>query len=238
MTLRGWLVSWRRLHLLRGAPWQGDQDPLLKAIRVGTSRRLPLAPPKRRIRAGLLSRLLKECIKADYFVTGAAFCLAYVFALRVPSELLAQGRRSQFKVFADRICYTGLKRKGRTQLSELVRSCTCRTSPLLCPHPWLACAQKGSSGDQLFKLSGAKFQARLQHFLALAGVPAGQLAGYTSHAFRRGVGVDVLQQHGLQAMLACGEWRSPQSAAPYATLDEIDRFVLGSMVAEASGDES
>ena len=103
MTLRGWLAAWRRLRVLRGVKWEGDGDSLLRAVRAGTSRRLPLGPPKRRVRISLLMRLLKAAIQQKEFLVGAACCLAYVFALRVPSELLAQGRRGQLKVFPDRV---------------------------------------------------------------------------------------------------------------------------------------
>ena len=50
--------------------------------------------------------------------------------------------------------------------------------------------------------------------------------------------VDVLEKHGLQAMLACGQWQSPRSAAHYASFDEMDRYVLGAMAADASDDDS
>ena len=47
-----------------------------------------------------------------------------------------------------------------------------------------------------------------------------------------------MERHGLQAMLSCGQWRSPQNASYYASIDEMDRFVLGSMVADASEDDA
>ena len=173
MTLRGWLASWRRLHMLRGFEWAGDKDPLLRAIRSGTARRLPLQPPKRRVRLPLLQALLKEAIRTEEFWLGAAFCLAYVFALRVPSELLGQGHRSQFVSYADRVCLVRLKRKGQRQLTELVRSCTCSTNRLVCPHLWLDYVKKEMTGDRLFAMTTAFFHTRLWALLAAVWGPQG-----------------------------------------------------------------
>ena len=237
MTLRGWLASWRRLHILRGERWEGDADLLLRAIRTGTSRRLPLGAPKRRVRMPLLSALLKASARTRDFQMGAACCLAYVFALRVPSELLGQGLRGQFVVYPDKICLVGLRRKGRQQLTELVRSCTCRSNPLACPHPWVEFALNSTRADRLFAMSSVEFHSRFRALLAAAGVPADLCVQYTSHAFRRGVAADVLERHGLQAMLAVGQWQSPRSASHYASWDEMDRHAVGTLVAEASDDD-
>ena len=211
---------------------------MLRAIRAGTSRRLPDGPPKRRVRKQLLQKLLKAAIKEDRLWMGAALCLAYVFALRVPSELLGQGRNEQFKVYSDRVCLVSLKRKGRVGLSELVRSCTCRTNPLMCPHPWLAYASRRTPEGKLFDMSPATFHAEFRDLLRKVGVPASEAEQYTSHALRRGVAVDILEQHGLQAMLAYGDWKSVTSASHYASLDEMDRFVVGAMAADASDDDN
>ena len=43
---------------------------------------------------------------------------------------------------------------------------------------------------------------------------------FTSHCFRRGAAVDILESHGLSAMLRFGQWSSPQAATPYASADE------------------
>ena len=68
------------------------------------------------------------------------------------------------------------------------------------------------------------------------GVP--QADRYTSHCFRRGAGVDVLEAHGLQAMLSFGQWSSPQSAEPYASSDEQSARALGHAIAVCSDEES
>ena len=38
--------------------------------------------------------------------------------------------------------------------------------------------------------------------------------------FRRGSGVDILESHGVAAMVAHGEWADPRAARPYASADE------------------
>ena len=60
---------------------------------------------------------------------------------------------------------------------------------------------------------------------------------YTSHCFRRGAAVDILEAQGLQAMLSFGQWRSPVSAAPYASFDEQCAQALGAAVVDVSDDE-
>ena len=185
----------------------------------------------------LLTALLEAAVRTEDYLMGSACCLAYIFALRVPSELLAQGRRNQLRVFPDRICIIDLKRKGRVQLSELVRSCTCRARPLTCPHLWVDYALNATSAARLFPITSAQFHLRFQVLLRAAGVPPDVCPQYTSHAFRRGVGVDILERQGLPAMLAYGQWQTPRSAASYATWDEMDRQAIGTLTADASDED-
>ena len=169
---------------------------------------------------------------------GAAVCLAYVFALRVPSELLGQGHRSQFVCHADRICIARLRRKGQRQLTELVRSCTCSTNRLVCPHLWLDYVKQKVSGDRLFAMPSAFFHSQLWNLLAAVGIPKEVCPEYTSHAFRRGVAVDILERQGLSAMLQYGQWQSVRSVSRYASWDEMDRQMVGTLTAEASDEDN
>ncbi len=50
----------------------------------------------------------------------------------------------------------------------------------------------------------------------------GKLEDWTSHVFRRGSAVDILQAKGISAMLEHGGWAVENSAWSYASLDEID----------------
>ena len=208
-TLKGWLAAWKRLHLQRGEQWAGDGDSELSAIRLGTFKSLPLAQPKKRIQKQLLRRMLHAAIKMDEFWIGAGCCLAYVFGLRVPSELLGQGRRDQFRIEPHCVRLVDLKRKGRADLSRLVRNCTCSLDAILCPHPWLAFALQRSEEARLFDMSPSAFHEGLRSLLVVAGVSSEEAALFTSHSFRCGSAADILHAHGLQAMLGHGERASP-----------------------------
>ena len=146
-TLKGWLASWRHLHLQRGNSWQGDADPMLKPMRTGTLKALPDAPPKRRIRRPLLRKLLKAGIKRDLILEGGIMCLAYVFALRIPSELLSQGRWEQFKTDQSSISIIPLKRKLKRSLTEDGREFLGKPGTT----PQLGRTSPGGSGLRLLK---------------------------------------------------------------------------------------
>ena len=120
-TLKGWLAAWRRLHLQQGLAWAGDGDSVLAATRLGTARSLPTPPAKKRIRRPLLRKLLQAAVKAGELEMGSAFCLSYVFGLRVPSELLRQGFRCQWSWDAKTIRVSGLKRKGKSGCAHAPR---------------------------------------------------------------------------------------------------------------------
>ena len=237
-TLRGWLAAWRRLHLQRGSPWEGDSDAVLKAIRIGTLRAAPAGPPNRRVRRQLLRKLLHAAIRSERYWIGAMLNIGYIFALRMPSELLRQGKRPQFQMGSKTIRIINLKRKQKRSLCELARWCTCQTDPVLCPHPWLAYAFKRTTSEALFDVSPTRFRMEFHALLKEVGVPETDIPGYTSHSLRRGAAVDILEQHGLQAMLAHGDWASPQAASHYATFDEMDRHALGRLAADLSEDDT
>ena len=73
---------------------------------------------------------------------------------------------------------------------------------------------------------------RLRPLIQESGVPESELHLWTSHAFRRGSGVDVLESQGVAAMVAHGEWSDPRAAQPYASLEE-QRAVSLAAAAEA-----
>ena len=51
---------------------------------------------------------------------------------------------------------------------------------------------------------------------------SGYILDWTSHVFRRGSAVDMLQSKGVAPMMQHGEWGSEAAAHPYASLDEVD----------------
>ena len=147
-TLRGWLAAWRYVHIVAGATWLGDGDLFLRAVRLGLLRHVGPPPMRMRMQAPRLIKVLRYCINNDLTLVGAAAALAYIFALRVPSELLRQAGVTLFTT-ADsrRIQYGPIRRKGQPRLTTLTRWCTCDWCPLLCAHPWVAYLRETTSGD-------------------------------------------------------------------------------------------
>ena len=50
-TLRGWLAAWKLAHTLVGEPWAGDLDPRMRLLKMGLTRLMPPALPRKRARA-------------------------------------------------------------------------------------------------------------------------------------------------------------------------------------------
>jgi hypothetical protein len=71
----------------------------------------------------------------------------------------------------------------------------------------------------------------------LKGLNISDAACFTSHCFRRGAGIDVLEAHGLSAMLDHGQWSSPRAAEPYASADEQTAQAMGTCLVDNSDDE-
>ena len=61
---------------------------------------------------------------------------------------------------------------------------------------------------------------RLRPAIIETGVSEQQAQSWTSHCFRRGSGVDVLEAQGVAAMVRHGDWANARSAEPYASRDE------------------
>ena len=122
------------------------------------------------LRRPLLPQLLQGAVEKGDFQAGAIMNLAYVFALRVTSELLHQGYKAQFYITSAAISITGLKRKAQKTPLELFWKCTSGSDPLLCPHPWAAASMQDSSGEQLFTMTIAEFHSSLHKLLESFGV--------------------------------------------------------------------
>ena len=61
---------------------------------------------------------------------------------------------------------------------------------------------------------------RIMPFLLEDGVPDAEIPQWTSHSFRRGSAIDILEEHGVAAMVEHGSWSDKSAARPYATEDE------------------
>ena len=160
-TLRGWLAAWRQVHVLTDRNWQGDSDQFLRSVRLGLVKSLGPMPLKQRMRATRLTRVLRSCVRRGLFLEAAAAAISYVFALRVPSELLKQAQCDLFNVSATRISYGPLHRKGHLHKSTLVRHCTRSSRPLLCPHPWVALLQEQRPQGKCFAFTARTLMERL-----------------------------------------------------------------------------
>ena len=256
-TLRGWLAAWRDLHIQRNLPWAGDADPLLRRIRASVQKAAPPPPPKKRLQIKLLRKVVRAAARRGEFRLGGAILFAYLFGLRVPSELLAQIVWSKFHVQARQITIAGLKRKGKRYPSDLTRLCVCQADQMLCWHLWYQALREADpaaqGGHKVFPLSVQQYTDGLRRLLAESGIPGAELRSWSSHCARRGSGADVLAGEGplpvalggergrysrgacgLSGMLAHGEWASKHTAMHYASLDEMDRHAIATAIVLAS----
>ena len=184
-TLRGWLAAWRAWHIQLRRQWQGDKDPILRSTRAGTLRIAPLMPQKGRMRFRLWLDMLRNAALATEIEFGAACNFSYMFALRVPSELLKQFCSAKLRQTRDQLHYGGIRRKGKSVLSFLSRWCVCQHSPLCCWHLWLAAltelrGPQWPEDEPLITMSGQSFTKKLREALMAAGVAAEDAGKYTT----------------------------------------------------------
>jgi hypothetical protein len=241
--------------------WVGDQNPLLRQIRKGTERLAPKAPPRGRVRLSLWRQVLHLAATKGLIEFGTLCNLAYIFAARVPSELLHQCRWSKLDLTRTQLTYNSVVRKGKPRPSTLVRWCVCGKDELLCWHTWLGALKEQQSSNNfsesqlLFSMSARSVSNTLQSLLLECGFTAEEAAKYTTHAFRRGAGVDVLEAedlpcsflagrrwhkagaYGLSGMLNMGEWASRASATHYASADEQACAGMAFNILQESDDE-
>ena len=202
-TLRGWLAAWRRLHHSARLPWPADRDPFLVAIQAGLRRNLGPAPPRARCRRALLRHILVAASASQSWAAGAFAVLAYTFGLRAPSELVKQATAQSFRVSPNQISFGPFRRKGAAELQTLQRWCCCRQDRLLCPHDWLEIICESRPAGCLFPHEPMIYMGAIQGIIRSLGIHDASM--YTSHCFRRGAAVDILESHGLQAMLHFGQ---------------------------------
>ena len=259
-TLRVWLAAWRDWHIQEREFSPGDQNPFLRRVRKGTERLAPRPAPRGRLRFPLWRTVLQLAAKKDLIAFGALCNLAYIFAARVPSEILNQCRWCNLVIDKHSLTYRDVIRKGKPGLSTLRRFCVCSKDELLCFHVWLAALKEirnelDGSRNLLFSFSAQSVSNTLQSLLLECGLAADEAARFTTHCFRRGAGVDVLEaegttcsllagdrwrrlgMYGLPGMLCMGEWSSKASATHYASVDEQSCAGMAFNILEASDDE-
>ena len=238
-----WLAAWRDWHIQEREFWPGDQNPFLRRVRKGTERLAPRPAPRGRLRFPLWRKVLQLAAKKNLIAFGTLCNLAYIFAARVPSELLSQCRWCNLVVDKRSLTYKDVLRKGKPGLSTLRRFCVCSKDELLCFHLWLTALkelknEQDGSRNLLFSFSAQSVSNTLQSLLLECGFSADEAARFTTHCFRREAGVDVLEaegttcsllagdswrrigMYGLPGMLRMGEWSSKASTTHYASVDE------------------
>ena len=243
VTLRGHLAAWRLLHTLVGAPWAGQNDPFMKAAQAGLVRLQPPPQVKLAIRRELAHELALHCLKSaspEFTLFGFLVALAYLFALRVPSELLRQYSAGLLRLAGNTWLYGPIRRKNCAFPVTLQRQCVCGGKfPALCPHKW---AQHPAftrvPNGTLRAWTTDRFNKTLREALAQVGVPPNVCRKHSSHDFRRGCAKDLLQHAGPAAMMGHCGWSSHRSALFYVSRDEVDQSIMASVLAEASDDDN
>ena len=234
-TLRGWLAAWKLAHECLGMSWKGDLDPRLRAARTGTARLMPPKIGRKRARLAQTVLMVKWALRQDqrrWTLWAGIASMAYVYGFRIPSDLFRQwGIGEEPAIFRTMtgdggetiVKYGPYTRKGKLHPGYTARGCLCNTQGLLCPHLWsLAFKQLQIRSAEGFTLP--EFNAMLQRAVenTLSTSVRGDINQWTSHAFRRGSSVDILQSKGVRDMMSHGEWMTESSAQAYATLDEIE----------------
>ena len=150
--------------------------------------------------------------------------MAWLFLLRVPSELLRQFKPDLLQSLRGDggsvrawLTYGPIRRKACDRPVVLQRPCLCAgSSKLLCPHPWLRAL--AWHGNHFSLPSGSMVNHRLQQGVAELGEP--EAKHYASHDWRRGSAFDVLKSEGLHAMMVLGGW-SGRAAFHYVPRDAV-----------------
>ena len=233
-TLRGWLAAWKAAHDMLGQRWAGDLDPRLRMARAGVARLAPPPRPRKRARRQDVIAMVRWALHRDdrrWLIWGGLAAMAYTYGFRVPSELLSQWGApggAAFRMSSEtdgNICvsYGPYRRKGKLHAGRSTRGCLCNAEPLICPHLWCEAfaEMKINSAEGM---GPTEFASKLQQSASavLTASKLGQATEWTSHCFRRGSAVDILQAQGVTAMMRHGEWAAEGSAHAYASLDEID----------------
>ena len=105
----------------------------------------------------------------------------------------------------------------------------------MCAHVWAAYVKTELPADKSFGISGAEFNNKFQQLHRELG--SANVKGWTSHAMRRGMALDVLENHGFAARLKAGDWKSGGAFA-YASQETVEQRLVGQMFAMHSDDDA
>ena len=238
-------------HVL-GLDTAGTYGPLQNRAKQELKRRQGPPRQKRFIQQVTLSALIEHANHEGNVTMGMLYLAAYVFMLRVPSELLpvvvgkegaanaalAPGEHSCFSMCAQTLTLRLARRKNRPQGSCLTRSCWCDTRPELCPvhvlGAWVS-QQPGRSKPFMHIASGSARQD-LKRRLFRLGIDCAN--SYWLHDLRRGHAQDMVDEGGrLCEILQAGQWKSP-AFTKYLDLEAVEmQAVVEAHMAESEDED-
>ena len=239
VTLRGHLAAWKLVHTVLGVPWPGQNDPFVRAAQAGLLRLQPPPAPKMAIRRGLALRLAHHCFSLsarESKIFGIMVAMSYLYALRVPSELLRQWTPDLLCLAGSVWTYGPIRRKNLFSPVSLQRKCICNSKyALLCPHSWL---HLNPTKVDIASWTLQRFNEYLRGTLRSLGVSPVESSQYCSHDFRRGCAKDLLEHAGPAAMMGHCGWSAQRSALHYVSRDEVDQAIVASMVQDVSDEDN
>ena len=189
-TLRGALAAWRHLHTRCHEAWPLEGDPFYSMLHKATKRLMVSRPQRHALRRPQAISLIMFA-----FAKGVAwipFCaivaLAYVFGLRVPSELLKQSAPELWQLGTTTIAYGPISRKHRLHPVTLMRNCVCQSHPILCPHVWGRYVRQELPAGRSFSITGARFNVLHRQLQMEMGVADLNVSSMTCNAQGHGHG--------------------------------------------------
>ena len=189
----------------------------VKQVERGLQRSANLPRVKRAVTSKQVHPMITEAVQSDDLQVAALMAVARLFLLRVPSEGLPlqwSGEHSQITLTETVAKIQLAKRKNSRGPVLLTRKCCCATSGRrLCAVHWLHIMKKDATDDgKVFQVTKNEFGRKIKLYAQRAGVPEASRVG--THAFRRGMAQDIIDQGGsLAALMTAGGWTSSAYAA-------------------------
>ena len=185
-------------------------------------------------------KIITEAEEHGDLQTAAMAAVSRLFLLRVPSEaapLEWDGQHSKVILESEKVTITLMRRKNMEVPSMLERSCCCvSSSPRLCAAHWLHRVRGMSIVGKVFSISAAMFLKKVRIYAQSRNIPSAMRMG--SHAFRRGMAQDIVDQGGsLAELLRAGEWHS-KAFLKYLRECQAQGNVIAHMVVNLSDSET
>jgi hypothetical protein len=209
-TLKQYLKHLRWAHRFFHLRNDWDTDELHQMIR-GAEKATPGRPQRLALTTKTVKKMSQLALAQADVETATLMALSRVFMLRVPSEgipLQWSGSHSAIELLEASVKITLVKRKNSKGPVTLTRPCICQsTGESLCPVHLLRQLRSLHSGPKVFTFTTKQFMAEIRDLAASAGHPEASRVG--THAFRRGMAQDILDNGGtLATLLRSGGWTS------------------------------